>query len=217
MTRVLNHSVVSLIIFFGAIASACAPMPVPTVPPTQPPPTPTQIPPTATPVTPTPITPTLTPTPAPPTATPAPFTFTSAAFLEGAPIPVKYTCNGENVSPPLAWVGTPRGTKSFALIMEDPDAVVATFTHWVAFDIPASENQIAEGAKNFGKGGANSALQSIYLGPCPPSGIHRYIFTLFALDVETLGLNVGANRAEVENKMNGRILAKIQLMGKYGK
>ncbi|MBI5649014.1 MAG: YbhB/YbcL family Raf kinase inhibitor-like protein [Chloroflexi bacterium] len=192
-------------------------MPIPTIQPTQPPPTPTRIPPTATPVPPTPVTPTLTPTPAPPTATPAPFTFTSAAFVEGAPIPVKYTCNGENISPPLAWIGTPRGTKSFALIMEDPDAVVATFTHWVAFDISASENQIAEGAKIFGKGGANSARQNIYLGPCPPSGIHRYIFTLFALDVETLGLNVGAIRADVEKQMTGHIIAKIQLMGKYGK
>jgi len=109
------------------------------------------------------------------------FVLTSSAFAEGAAIPKKYSCDGENVSPQLKWSGAPANTKSFALIMDDPDAPGGTFTHWVAFDIPATQTEIAEGAKSVGKGGKNGRGQTGYTGPCPPSDTHRYFFTLYRI------------------------------------
>lgn len=129
----------------------------------------------------------------------------------------KYTCDGENVSPPLNWVGVPRNAKSLALTMEDPDAVVATFTHWIVFDIPATSNGLIENVKGVGKGGLTSAKRITYAGPCQPSGIHRFIFQLYALDLETLGLNEGTSRTEIEKAMNGHVIAKVQITGMYGK
>jgi Raf kinase inhibitor-like YbhB/YbcL family protein len=101
--------------------------------------------------------------------------------------------------------------------MEDPDAVVTTFTHWIAFDIPGTQTEIAENVRSLSKGGLNSAKTKVYLGPCPPSGIHRYYFILTALDLDLLGLAEGANRPDIERAMTGHIIAKTQLMGLYGK
>ncbi len=142
---------------------------------------------------------------------------TSTAFTEGANIPKKYTCDGASVSPPLKWSGAPAQTLSFALIVDDPDAPVGTFTHWVAFDIPSNQTEISEGAKNVGRAGQNSAGRNGYIGPCPPSGTHRYIFNVYALDVPALNLNEGAARDEVSNAIKGHILAEGMLMGRYGR
>ncbi len=155
-----------------------------------------------------------TPLPAP---TITSFVLTSNAFVEGAAIPKKFSCDGENVSPELKWNGAPVNTHSFALIMDDPDAPFGTFTHWVAFDLPASQNEIAEGAKNVGRGGQNGGGRAGYAGPCPPTGSHRYFFTLYALDVDSLGLSDGAPRGDVEKAMVGHLLAKTQLMGRYSR
>ena len=162
------------------------------------------------------------PTPVPPTApstNPAAtnFSLTSSAFAEGASIPQKFTCSGEGTSPQLKWSGAPANAKSFALIMDDPDAPSGTFTHWIAFDIPTTQTEIAEGTKNIGKGGKNGRGQTGYTGPCPPSGTHRYFFTFYALDLPTLSLNDGAARAEVEKAMNGHIISQSQLMGRYAR
>ncbi len=142
---------------------------------------------------------------------------TSTAFTEGGNIPQKYSCQGEKVSPELKWSGAPAATKSFALIVEDPDAPSGTFIHWVAFDIPASQTEIIEGANQAGKGGKNSAGQNTFTPPCPPSGSHRYIFNIYALDVASLNLNPGATRDQVTNAMQGHILAQGKLMGRYAK
>ena len=101
--------------------------------------------------------------------------------------------------------------------MDDPDAPGGTFTHWIAFDLPTNQSEIAEAAVSVGKGGKNGRGQTGYTGPCPPSGTHRYFFTLYALDLTTLGLIDGAARTDVEKAMNGHILAKTQLMGRYSK
>lgn len=218
MSRTRLHIAVGAFFIFVVLAvSACARMPIPTVVPTLAPPTATPIVPTATPtpVTPT-ATPTLTPTPAP-TATPAPFILTSSAFADGASMPAKYTCDGENVSPPLSWVGVPRNAKSLVLMMEDPDAVVATFTHWILFDIPATSNGLVENVKGVGKNGLNSAKRITYVGPCHPAGVHRFVFQLYALDLETLGLSEGISRTEIEKAMSGHIIAKLQIIGLSGK
>ncbi len=157
-----------------------------------------------------------------PTTAPLPtavreFALTSSAFNEGANIPPKFTCTGDNVSPQLKWSGAPGNTKSFVLIMDDPDAPGGTFTHWVVFDMAPKQNEIAEGASRAGKSGQNSARRTGYMGPCPPSGTHRYFFTLYAIDLETLGLNDGASRVDVEKAMSGHIIAKTQFMGRYSK
>lgn len=145
------------------------------------------------------------------------FALTSNAFAEGAIIPQKFTCAGAGTSPQLGWSGAPTATQSFALIMDDPDAPGGTFTHWVAFDIPATQSEITEGAQGLGTGGKNGRGQTGYTGPCPPSGTHRYFFTLYALDLQTLGLNDGAARADVEKAMAGHILSQSQLMGRVAR
>jgi Raf kinase inhibitor-like YbhB/YbcL family protein len=145
------------------------------------------------------------------------FVLASTSFDGSATIPQKYTCDGNNISPQLQWSGAPANTKSFTLIMDDPDAPAGTFTHWVAFDIPANQANIAEGAKSVGKSGKNSAGQNGYTGPCPPSGTHRYYFTLYALDVASLGLSEGAARDQVETAAKAHTLAVTQLMGRYAR
>ncbi len=145
------------------------------------------------------------------------FKIATDVFSEGGTIPKKYTCDGENVSLPLRWVGAPSGTRSFTLIMDDPDAPGGTFTHWVAFDLPGTQTEIAERAPSVGKGAKNGRGQTGYTGPCPPSGTHRYFFTLYALDVPSLGLQEGAGRTDVEKAMTGHILASTQTMGRYGR
>ena len=145
----------------------------------------------------------------------------SAGFAEGQPIPSKYTCDGEDVSPPLSWDNAPNGTQSLALICDDPDAPSGTWVHWVIYDlsdrltelpeaVPAKEEALS-GAKQ----GRNDFGRTGYGGPCPPAGsAHRYYFKLYALD-SALKLKVGATKADVENAMKGHIVGQGQLMGTY--
>jgi len=140
----------------------------------------------------------------------------SPAFAEAQTIPIKYTCDGENISPPLEWNGQPKDTKSVAIICDDPDAPSGTFTHWVLYDIAGHTHQLLEGSSGDGKAGLNSFKQTGFGGPCPPSrdGAHRYVFRVYALDVDSLG-RPGLSQQEVEGAMRGHILAKGQLMAKY--
>lgn len=148
---------------------------------------------------------------------------TSPAFRDGDTIPKKYTADGDDVSPPLKWAEPPAGTRSFALICDDPDAPRGTWYHWVLFDLPAGERELAEGVAkdqalpNGTKQGKNSWNKLGYGGPSPPPGKpHRYFFKLYALDAP-LGLHSGATKAQVEAAMKGHVLAEGQLLGKYGR
>jgi hypothetical protein len=143
------------------------------------------------------------------------FKLSSPAFQDSGLIPQKFTCQGDNVSPELSWSEAPANTKSFALIMDDPDAPGGTFTHWVLFDIPADQKQLAEGTGPIGVGGNNGLNQTGYMGPCPPSGIHRYYFRLYALDVPSLNLKEAASRSEVEAALNDHIIGVADTMGRY--
>lgn len=144
----------------------------------------------------------------------------SEAFSEGAMIPTRYTCDGEDVSPPLSWTELPPETGSFALICEDPDAPVGTWDHWVLFNIPASATGLPEAVSatatldDGSVHGNNSWGRLGYGGPCPPGGTHRYIFSLFALDIK-LDLKSGATKSGLLKAMEGHILARTRLMGKY--
>jgi Raf kinase inhibitor-like YbhB/YbcL family protein len=141
---------------------------------------------------------------------------TSSAFQEGGTIPAQYSCDGADQSPPLAWGNPPAGTKSFALIVDDPDAPSGTFTHWGAFDIPANTRSIAAGqaagtetANDFGKPG--------YGGPCPPKGHgpHHYRFKLLALDVDRLGLQADAKARDIEREAEKHLVGRAELTGTY--
>ena len=150
----------------------------------------------------------------------AAFSLTSPAFKEGGSIPSKYTCDAgqTNPSPALAWTDAPANTKSFALIMHDPDAPMAGgFTHWVLFDIQATTKQLPEGfqAGSVGVSGNSGFRRGGYGGPCPPSGSHHYHFMLSALDVPTLGLQPGATKADVEKAMEGHVVGKAETVGLY--
>jgi Raf kinase inhibitor-like YbhB/YbcL family protein len=140
----------------------------------------------------------------------------SPAFKNGERIPPTYTCDGENISPPLSWSGTPRETKTYALIMDDPDAPAGVFTHWVIFDIPAGSSNLQEKIpaggtlSNGAVQGRNSSGRIGYTGPCPPSGTHRYVFHLYALDTQ-LSLQPGATKQDLLNAMEGHILAGAEL------
>jgi hypothetical protein len=148
---------------------------------------------------------------------------TSTAFKDGETIPQKYTCDGENLSPPLAWSGMPPGVKSLALIADDPDAPMGTWVHWVIYDIQPTIIGLSEGVstnatvEGVGVQGVNGSRRSGYSGPCPPRGKpHRYYFKLYALD-KVLNLAPGINKAELEKALRGHILAEGQLMGSYGR
>jgi len=147
-------------------------------------------------------------------------TLTSTAFQEGAPIPSRYTCEGDDVSPPLAWSEPPAGTKSFALISDDPDAPGKTWVHWVVYNLPPSARQLPEGvlAQRELPDGTRHGMTDFgrvgYGGPCPPGGTHRYFFTLYALDA-MLSLPPGATKPKLEAAMKGHLLAEAQLMGTY--
>ncbi|MCC7203033.1 MAG: YbhB/YbcL family Raf kinase inhibitor-like protein [Nitrospirae bacterium] len=152
------------------------------------------------------------------------FTLSTSAFIEGETIPVKYTCDGADLSPLMKWEGIPAGTKGFAIIMDDPDAPVGTFTHWVIYDIPADTHTLPEGlAKDpeLSKGikqGTTSFRRTGYGGPCPPPGRpHRYFFTIYALDTGTTGLASKASRQDVESRIKGHITGKATVMGQYGR
>jgi Raf kinase inhibitor-like YbhB/YbcL family protein len=149
-------------------------------------------------------------------------TITSSAFKEGGLIPAKYTCDGKNISPPLNWQQIPDGTKSFALICDDPDAPVGDWVHWVMWNIPAEANQLPENippVKELPDGtkqGTNDFRRSGYGGPCPPSGVHRYYFKIYALDV-MLDLPASTTKRDLLTAMKDHILAEGKLMGKYGR
>jgi Raf kinase inhibitor-like YbhB/YbcL family protein len=162
------------------------------------------------------------PTPLPHSGPAPDFALTSSAFREGAAIPKKYSCDGENISPPLKWSGATSDTKSYVLTMEDLDAPTGTvfpwLTHWIVFDIPASQTQIAEGAKGVGKSGMNGRGQTGYTGPCPPFGTtHRYNFILAAIDTQSLGLSDGVSRMDVETAIKGHQIVLTGLMGTYSR
>ncbi len=146
---------------------------------------------------------------------------TSSAFAEGQAIPQKYTCQGDDVSPPLQWSNVPQGAKSLALVCDDPDAPAGTWVHWVVFNIPATVTELSEAVPatetlaNGAQQGRNDFNRIGYGGPCPPPGnAHRYFFKLYALDSE-LSLSSGAKKADVERAMQGHILAQGQLIGTY--
>jgi hypothetical protein len=150
---------------------------------------------------------------------PASIALTSPAFQSGESIPLKYTCEGSNISPPLRWTGSPAGTKTFALICDDPDAPSGTWVHWVLFNLPASSGALGERVEPAGnlrggaKQGANSFGKIGYGGPCPPPGKpHRYFFKLYALDAE-IALKPGATKQELLRAMEKHVLAQGQLMG----
>jgi Raf kinase inhibitor-like YbhB/YbcL family protein len=148
----------------------------------------------------------------------AAFSLSSPAFKEGGSIPSRFTCDGTDRSPALAWSGAPANTKSFALIMHDPDAPMAGgFTHWVLFDIPATSKQLPEGFQpgSVGVSGTSGFRRPGYGGPCPPSGSHHYHFMLSALDVPTLGLQASATKADVEKAMQGHVVGTAELVGTY--
>lgn len=141
------------------------------------------------------------------------------AFGEGEKIPRQYTCEGADLAPSLHWTGAPEETRSFALIMDDPDAPAGTWNHWLLFDIPPTAKSLPEGHRP-GKDdftGANDFGRLGYGGPCPPKGHgpHRYFFRLYALDVPSLKLKRGARRGEIDRAMRGHILAESQWMGRY--
>ncbi len=145
------------------------------------------------------------------------FTLAISAFANGSSMPAKFSCEGANVSPELRWHDSPAGTRSFALILDDPDAPAGTFTHWVLFDIPADRSNLAEGTSAIGVMGKNDFGRTGYGGPCPPHGHgpHRYVFTLYALGIPSLKLKSGAGRREVEGALRSHILAQAQYQGRY--
>ncbi len=156
------------------------------------------------------------------------FNLSSESFQAGEPLPAEYTCKGANISPELHWTGVPEKTKTFALICDDPDAPGRIWVHWVIFNIPIekevfkstfklleafpkkeiSDKGIRQGTNDFGKIG--------YDGPCPPGGVHRYYFKLYALD-QALELKAGASKLQLLEAMKGHILAETQLMGTFSK
>jgi Raf kinase inhibitor-like YbhB/YbcL family protein len=146
----------------------------------------------------------------------------SSTSLQGGKFPSQYTCDGADTSPQLSWPAPPAGTKSFALVMADPDAPGGTFVHWVLYDIPADARELpaavpkqAQLADN-SRQGKNDFGKSGYGGPCPPGGTHHYVFSLYALDI-TLGLAPGATRSQVESAIKGHILAHGELVGLYSR
>lgn len=150
-------------------------------------------------------------------------TISSPAFKEGETIPKEFSCEGADKSPELKWSEVPEGTKSFVMIMDDPDAPVGTWDHWVFFDIPAAKTELAAGlAKEAtlpdgSKSGLNSWKKHGYGGPCPPpGGPHRYFFKLYALD-KKLDLPPTSTKVQVEAAMKGHILGEAKLMGTYSR
>jgi len=147
---------------------------------------------------------------------------TSSAFTHGAMIPKKYTCDGRDISPPLSWSDPPEKTESFALIMDDPDAPMGTWVHWVLYNIPATARSLSEGVPtdaelpDGSRQGRNSWHRIGYGGPCPPSGTHRYFFKLYALDTK-LNLASGVTKEELLQAMAGHIVAQAELMGRYSR
>ncbi len=146
---------------------------------------------------------------------------TSSAFEPESNIPAQFSCDGRNISPELSWSAAPGGTKSFALVMHDPDAPIeGGYTHWIVYNIPAAAHHLAENVPNQDRlsdgsmQGKNDAGKYGYTGPCPPSGTHRYYFRLYALDVE-LNPAAGSSKASLEKAIHGHVLATAELLGRY--
>jgi Raf kinase inhibitor-like YbhB/YbcL family protein len=149
------------------------------------------------------------------------FALSSSGFASGASIPAKYTCEAEDLSPPLSWSGAPSATQSFALIADDPDAPAGTWVHWVLYDLPVKTASLPENVSKVeqpptgGHQGRNDFRRTGYSGPCPPPGKpHRYFFKLYALD-RMLTLKSGASKADLEKAMQGHVLARAEWMGTY--
>jgi Raf kinase inhibitor-like YbhB/YbcL family protein len=146
----------------------------------------------------------------------------SSVLMQNRGIPSKYTCDGTNISPPLAWKNVPGGTKSFVLIADDPDAPAGVWVHWVCYDLPPTVLTLPEGlpptdtVQQGGKQGKNDFGNIGYGGPCPPSGTHRYFFKIYALD-RMLGLPAGKTKKDIERTMKDHILAQGELMGTYSR
>lgn len=138
----------------------------------------------------------------------------STVFSHNGHIPPEYTCDGKNINPPIGVDNIPEGTKTLALIMEDPDAPRQTFDHWLVWNIPPTEAITEESVP--GISGTNSFGNTGYGGPCPPSGAHRYFFRVYALS-KKLDLNAGASKEELQERMQDHILAQGELMGYYQK
>jgi hypothetical protein len=152
-----------------------------------------------------------------------PLSLTSSAFENGAAIPSLYTCQGQDISPPLSWAGVPAGTASLVLIIDDPDAPdpaapKMTWVHWVVFNLPPDINGLEEAAKlpAGAAAGLNDWKVSHYKGPCPPVGRHRYFHKLYALDIVLDGLR-NPTKAQVERAMAGHILDQAELVGTFRK
>ena len=141
-------------------------------------------------------------------------TLTSTAFEHEGSIPSQYSCDGEDINPPLVIDGVPKETKSLVLLMDDPDAPAGTWDHWIVVNIAPKTTSIPENTEPEGVGGNNSWGRTGYGGPCPPEGEHRYFFKLFALDAK-LDLSEGATKAEVEKAIEGHVLSQTELMGRY--
>ncbi len=154
---------------------------------------------------------------------PMSFVLETKAFPKGGEIPARYTCSGNDLSPALSWSGAPQDTRSFALIVDDPDAPSGTFTHWIVYDLPAATHQLPESVSKTedlsggGRQGRNDFRRVGYGGPCPPPGkAHRYFFKLYALNA-ALNLPAGASRQDVEGAMRGHVIAQAELMGKFAR
>jgi Raf kinase inhibitor-like YbhB/YbcL family protein len=144
----------------------------------------------------------------------------SSAFTEGAKIPSRYTCDGENISPDLEWSSVPHGTRSIAIIADDPDAPRKTWVHWVLFNLPPTLHALGKDVpktavlENGGIQGLNDSNELGYDGPCPPSGVHRYYFKVYALDI-AIPLKSGCTKEQLLTAMEGHALADGVLMGRY--
>ena len=151
-----------------------------------------------------------------------PFELTSTVFAPGESIPRKYTCDGEDISPPLRWSDPPQDTRSFALIADDPDAPRGTWVHWVLYNLPAETRALPEAVPpdadlpDGSRHGQNTWPRLGYGGPCPPSGTHRYFFKLYALDT-VLDLKSGASKKALARAMQGHVLDQAELMGLYSR
>lgn len=152
------------------------------------------------------------------------FTISSPAFENGGTIPELYTCEGQDISPPLEWTDIPAGTRSLVLIVDDPDAPdpahpKVTWVHWVVFNLPPDLEGLAEGISQLPSGAQaarNGWNRNAYGGPCPPIGMHRYFFKLHALD-DRLNLLMAANKDQIEAAMRGHVIARTELVGTYRK
>jgi len=147
---------------------------------------------------------------------------TSNAFQDGEMIPQKHTCDGPDLSPQLAWADLPEGTESLALICDDPDAPAGTWVHWVIFNVPSGARELPEGIPgeeelpDGTRQGRNDFRRIGYGGPCPPGGTHRYYFKLYALDT-VLDKEAGATKDELLEVMEGHVISRVSLMGRYSR